>query len=123
MWLKDSRAQPLQQAANSIVCTDAGPLLNHVFNMTPSIARPLTFPSRACTRAQLRCEACTRRNVCPTTSALNTMSPSAREWRGWNSENIFPSGADGMVVRNGIVEDTEKLGMGNDEEVFFSADC
>lgn len=67
--LKESpSSQHLQQAANSIVCTDAGPLLSHVFNITPSTARPLSFPPPACNTAQRRCTDCIRRSRCPASS-------------------------------------------------------
>jgi hypothetical protein len=56
----------LKSAANSIVCTSGGLLLRELFNMTPGIERPVSFPSKHCNAATARCDQCLEHDSCGT---------------------------------------------------------
>jgi len=60
-----AEAQPLQPAANSIVCTDDAIQLLQLFNQQHlAVSRPVRFPSRRCSVSQARCERCLNQARC-----------------------------------------------------------
>jgi len=75
MWQSArDKAQPLQPAANSIVCTDDAIQLLHLFNQQHvAVSRPVAFPSRRCSVSQARCERCLNQTRCQTQGGLLTM--------------------------------------------------
>jgi len=68
MWQSArEKAQPLQPAANSIVCTDDAIQLLQLFSQQHvAVSRPVRFPSRRCSVSQARCERCLNQTRCQT---------------------------------------------------------
>jgi len=59
--------QPLQPAANSIVCTDAAAQLLQLFNeQNVAVSSPVRFPTRRCSVSQARCKRCLNQTRCQT---------------------------------------------------------
>jgi hypothetical protein len=63
----------LKSAANSIVCTTGGFLLRELFNVTPGIERPVSFPSKHCNAATARCDQCLEHDSCTTIAGQSLM--------------------------------------------------
>jgi len=62
-----TKPQPLQAAANSIVCTDDATQLLKLFHQEhSSVSRPVRVPSRRCSVSQARCELCLNQTRCQT---------------------------------------------------------
>jgi len=62
--LQGSYPEDLAPASNSIVCTESAELMTDLFNVTPSIVRPISFPSKECRTAMSRCENCLEQEYC-----------------------------------------------------------
>jgi len=64
--LQGTFPEPLQPAANSVVCTSAGDssLLRAVFNETPHVEHPISFPPSRCRTAISRCQQCLTQAHC-----------------------------------------------------------
>ena len=68
-WDRRWRAQgtfpePLEPAANSIVCTDNTAMLRDVFNQTYGTEHDIRFPAKKCRTAASRCQQCVRQSRC-----------------------------------------------------------
>jgi len=65
LLFQGSYPEPLLSADNSVVCTDASKsMLTKLFNITPSIVRPISFPSETCKTARNRCDQCLANGRC-----------------------------------------------------------
>lgn len=56
--LKGSYPEVLEQATNSIACTEDHNMLRQLFNIVPSEVRVVTSPPKSCRQAESNCEYC-----------------------------------------------------------------
>ena len=68
----------LKSAANSIVCTNGGFLLSELFNVTPSVERPVSFPPKHCNTAVSRCDQCLEQDSCGSVTGEQDKKNSAK---------------------------------------------
>ena len=74
-YVQGTFPEPLQPAANSIVCTDSSDLLRDIFNQSFGIERPIRFPPRRCRTAASRCEQCLSQPRCLALGMFTTAIP------------------------------------------------